>query len=74
MNSIVGIIQDIFIGQIIHKKSILYCSTLACQAHGIAKQTSQALQEERPPLIVQVCISGHITPILSKSQAIIAKL
>jgi hypothetical protein len=46
----------------------------ACQAHGIAKQMSQALQEERPPFIVRVSISGLIIPILSKSEAILAKL
>jgi hypothetical protein len=50
------------------------CGTPAYQAHEIAKQTSQALQEERPRFIVRVSISGLITPILSKSQAILAKL
>jgi hypothetical protein len=74
VNDIVGIIQDILIGRIIHKKSILRCGTLASQAHGISKQTSNALQEKRPLNIVRVYIGGHITPILSKPRAILAKL
>jgi hypothetical protein len=74
VNGIVGIVQDILIGHIIHKKSIFCCGTLASQAHGISKQTSNALQEKWPLNIVQVCIGGYITPILSKPRAILAKL
>jgi hypothetical protein len=74
VNGIVGIVQDILIGRIIHKKSILHCGIPASQAHGISKQTRNALQEKRPFFVVRVYIGGHIIPILSKPLAILAKL
>jgi hypothetical protein len=74
VNGIVGIVQDILVGRIIHKKSILRSGTPASQAQGISKQMRNALQEKWPVFIARVCIGGHITPILSKPREILAKL